>query len=166
MTLAPGVSSSSDAARDAKMLVICSTTKYIGGHSDVIGGAVAFPIGTALKTVGAVFSLAPATKNALTKKPQAPKERAVAYAAAANKKWFNGRGLHAQLLDSVELAAAVGADVNLFADMGKGGNKSAESGLERLMGTYVADLEIKQTVPLDVGVKSMWLVVSVLPPKA
>jgi hypothetical protein len=77
---------------------------YVGAAMGVVHGAISLPVGTAFRAVGSVLSLPGAAIGAVTHKPQKPKERAAAYAAAANEKWLGVRGLRALFVDTEELA--------------------------------------------------------------
>ncbi|KAK8088534.1 hypothetical protein PG997_003495 [Apiospora hydei] len=117
---------------------------YIAAGMGALGGSIALPIGTALRI------------------PKTPRERAVAYVAAANGKWFHGRGLDARLLDSEELAEAVGLSSGRMADLAcehrKGGAQGQMSALEE----WIADVEVsaaESIITLDWSAKTLWLVI-------
>nr|POE78494.1 hypothetical protein CFP56_60726 [Quercus suber] len=76
-----------------------------GNPLGVVSSAVTWPIGLATQILGTVLQV-PA---ALTQKPQTPRARADVYVAAANKKWFHARALHAVLVSTPELADFVAA---------------------------------------------------------
>ncbi|KAK8055745.1 hypothetical protein PG993_000972 [Apiospora rasikravindrae] len=117
---------------------------YAAAGMGALGGSIALPVGTALRF------------------PRTPRERAAAYVAAANGKWFHGRGLDARLLDSEELAEAVGLSAGRMADLAlehrKGGAQGQMSALEE----WIADVEVsaaESIVTLDWGAKTLWLVI-------
>jgi hypothetical protein len=90
---------------------------YVGAAMGVVGGAISLPIGTAFRAVGAAVSLPGAAIGAVTQKPQTPRERAAAYAVAANEKWLGVRRLQAQLVDTAELARIAGLPVTRLLDL-------------------------------------------------
>jgi hypothetical protein len=79
----------------------------LGVVGGVVGGTIALTVGSAAKLVGSAVSL-PGTAIEASVNLKTPRERAEAYAAAANKDWFHKRGLHAHLMNTAELANLVG----------------------------------------------------------
>lgn len=143
----------SDIAKSAKKGDI------FGATFGAIGGIVTIPIFTALGIAGAAASLPGTAIGAIVKKPQTPGQRAAAYAAVANKKWLHARGLHAQMLDSNELAQLLGVPVLEFlkpAQQTK--DRSAAGQLQTLEG-HIAPLEIQQGgATLELETNTIWLV--------
>ncbi|PWY66357.1 hypothetical protein BO94DRAFT_629075 [Aspergillus sclerotioniger CBS 115572] len=107
---------------------------YVKAAFGVVGGAIRLPVGTALRAVGATVSLPGGAVRAVTQKPQTPRERAAAYAAAATEKWLMDRGLRAEVVDTG--VWRVGA-----------------------LEGWVAPLEVFTGSTLVLGVESLWLVV-------
>lgn len=69
----------------------------------VVGGFIGLTVGAAGHIVG---SIASAPLSAM-RKPQTPRERALAYLATANLEWFHQRGLHALLCNTKELSTQI-----------------------------------------------------------
>ncbi|KAF7191729.1 hypothetical protein HII31_06774 [Pseudocercospora fuligena] len=88
----------------------------------VFGGFVGLTVGAASHVVGSVIS---APLSAI-KKPQTPRQRALAYLATANLDWFHSRGLHALLCDSRELSLELNIDVQDLLHRASQSEKSAE----------------------------------------
>lgn len=131
----------------------------VGAAFGVIGGAISLPVATAVKAVGAITSLPGAAVGAVAQKPQTPRERAVAYAAAANKKWLESRGLRAQLVDTQELARFVGASSDQIlqaARSEKSDDADAQMGPLR---THISELTIEKPTGLSLGEQTLWLVI-------
>ncbi|OOG00376.1 hypothetical protein ASPCADRAFT_135975, partial [Aspergillus carbonarius ITEM 5010] len=133
---------------------------YVKAALGVVGGAIRLPVGTALRAVGATVSLPGGAVRAVTQKPQTPRERAAAYAAAATEKWLLARGLRAELVDTVGLAGLVGVGTEEILVRGREDTKggSAREQVRALEG-WVAPLEVFTGSTLDLGVESLWLVV-------
>ncbi|KAK1762327.1 hypothetical protein QBC33DRAFT_501438 [Phialemonium atrogriseum] len=131
----------------------------VGTAVGVIGGLVTLPLGTALRAVGAAASLPVAAVGAVTQKPRTPRERAEAYAAAANEKWFGVRGLCARLVDTPELARIGGVPVTRLLDVAGGcSDRSAEAQIGALNG-YVTELETAKGAQLELGANTLWLMI-------
>ncbi|KAI2630290.1 hypothetical protein GGS26DRAFT_104387 [Hypomontagnella submonticulosa] len=133
---------------------------YIGAARNVIGGAIALPVATAIRAVGATVSLPFAALGAVTSPPKTPKERAVAYAAAANLKWLNRRGLQASLLDTAELCQSLGLSVEELLRIARGANDGSAEAQIKALGTYIAEVEARIPGPLELGAGTFWLVVT------
>ncbi|KAH8662380.1 hypothetical protein BX600DRAFT_437777 [Xylariales sp. PMI_506] len=150
----------------------------LGAAFAVVGGAISLPISAAANTVGATVTLPGSAMAAVSRKPQTPQERAIAYITVANRDWFHPRGVHAQLLDTRGLSALVGAPPPGSGSPGgllevalAGKQADAEAQIQAL-GTYIAGLEIKeqpqpqQQPPqlgpqkLKLGEKTLWLVIT------
>jgi hypothetical protein len=117
------------------------------------------PVGTALRAVGATVSLPFAAINAVAQKPQTPRERATAYAAAANEKWLSARGLKAGLVDTAELARMVELPVSKFLDLASASRDSGAIGMIDALKQYIAELEIFEGNTLSLDANTLWLVV-------
>ncbi|KAI1378569.1 hypothetical protein F4677DRAFT_371576 [Hypoxylon crocopeplum] len=133
---------------------------YIGAATRVIGGTIALPLGTAFRAVGAVLSLPFAAVGALTKDPKTPKERAVAYAAAANVKWLHKRGLEAHLLDTTELSQVLGLPVSELLQAAYATKDPSAAAQLAALGTHIAELEVRTPTALQLGASTFWLVVA------
>ncbi|KAL9110372.1 MAG: hypothetical protein Q9227_005103 [Pyrenula ochraceoflavens] len=134
----------------------------LGAAFGVVTGSISLPIGTALSAVGHVAQLPFATVGAVARKPQTPRERAGAYAAAANKDWFHARGLHAQLVNSVELAELAGISATqLLETVSASEDRSAEGQLNALR-DCIEELEIRApaSTTLEIGGQTLWLVIT------
>lgn len=81
----------------------------------VIGATIGLTVGTALKITGSVVSL-PGTAIGASLNMKTAKDRAEAYAVAANKDWFHKRGLHVQLMNTAELAVHLQVSVQQILD--------------------------------------------------
>ncbi|KXT15733.1 hypothetical protein AC579_1556 [Pseudocercospora musae] len=88
----------------------------------VFGGFVGLTVGAASHVVGSVVS-APLSA---VKKPQTPRQRALAYLATANLDWFHSRGLHALLCDSRELSLELNIGVGDLLQRASRSEKSVE----------------------------------------
>ena len=132
---------------------------YIGAAMGVVGGAISLPVGTAFRAVGGVMSLPGAAMGAVTRKPQTPRERAAAYAAAANEKWLGERGLRAQLVDTEELARIAGLPLTRLMELaGESADRSAASQIHALK-EYINEIETFAGSKLDLGPNTLWLMV-------
>ncbi|KAK8050091.1 hypothetical protein PG994_011821 [Apiospora phragmitis] len=135
---------------------------YISAGMGALGSAIALPVGTALRIVGAAVTLPFAMAGSIAAKPKTPRERAAAYVAAANGRWFHGRGLDARLLDSEELADAVGLAPGRMADLAREHRKGGAQAQMADLGEWIADVEVgaaESIVTLDWGARTLWLVV-------
>lgn len=103
----------------------------IGVVGGLIGGTIGLTVGTAAKLVGSTMSL-PATAIGAAANPKTPKDRAQAYALAANKDWFHKRALHAELLNTAELAVLLGVSVQQILDAAHAQSTSAEGQMNAL----------------------------------
>ncbi|KAI0138338.1 hypothetical protein BJ166DRAFT_544766 [Pestalotiopsis sp. NC0098] len=131
----------------------------VGAAFGVIGGVISLPVGTAVKAIGAITSLPGTAVGAVAQKPQTPRERAVAYAAAANKKWLESRGLRAQLVDTQELARFVGASSDQILQAARSEKSDdAEAQLGPLR-THISELTIEKPTKLSLGEQTLWLVI-------
>jgi hypothetical protein len=131
----------------------------IGAAFGVIGGAITLPISTALNAAGAVVSIPGTTVNAVTKKPQTPRERAVVYTTVANKDWFGPRHLYAQLLDTSELARLLGISSNQILEAALSGKSAdAEAQLNSLR-AHLSEVTLDKPTNLRLGDKTLWLVI-------
>ncbi|XXH02540.1 hypothetical protein Hte_008916 [Hypoxylon texense] len=142
----------------------------VGAAVHAVRGTIALPVATAFRAVGAGVSLPFAALGAVVREPKTPRERAAAYAESANVKWLRRRGLEAHLLDTAELARALGG--------GGGGSSSGLSAGELLqtawsvreypsaaaqlaaLGPWVVDLELGAPGPLELEAGTLWLVVT------
>ncbi|KAK8113770.1 uncharacterized protein PG998_001738 [Apiospora kogelbergensis] len=135
---------------------------YVAAGVGAIGGSIALPVGAALRLIGTAAALPFAVLGSISSKPKTPRERAMAYVAAANGKWFYARGLDARLLDSEELAKAVGLTVGRMADLSKEHRKGGAQAQMAALGEWIADVEVgaaESTLTLDWGKKTLWLVI-------
>jgi len=132
---------------------------YLGSAMGVVSGAIMLPVGTALRAVGAVVSLPGAAISAATQRPQTPRERASAYAAAANEKWLRVRGLRAQLVDTAELARTVGLPVTRLLDLAHTSRDSSAAGQIAALKEYILELETFEGSTLDLGANTLWLTI-------
>lgn len=135
-----------------------------GAALGVVGGAISLTLGTVFGAVGAATAMPATAIGAVAKKPKTPRERAAAYVVVANKDWFNSRGLIASILDTQELCRAVMVDDvrELIEQAGQGKDDTAAGQLQRLE-RYFCDLKVGQTEALELGPKTLWLVVNQLP---
>lgn len=132
----------------------------IGAALGVIGGTVTIPLFTVGGIIGSAASLPGMTIAAAVKKPKTPRQRAIAYIAVANEKWFTPRGLYAVLLDSQELAGVLKVPVSTIATKATGDEGSAQSQLQRFE-SYIEALEVQgEGSALELGTQTMWLVLS------
>lgn len=133
----------------------------VGAAFGVIAGAISLPIATAVGAVGTVMSLPGTTANAVSQKPQTPRQRAVVYITVANRDWFGPRNLHAQLLDTSELAGLLGVSSNQILENALAG-KSADAATQlRSLETHLSelDLSLPTSSTLRIGERTLWLVV-------
>jgi hypothetical protein len=132
---------------------------YIGAAMAVVRGAIALPVVTAVNAVGATISLPFTAINAATQRPQTPRDRAAAYAAATNKKWLGVRGLKAQLVDTVELARTVGLPVSGLLNLAGAARDRGAVAQIGALNDYINELEAFPESTLDLGANTLWLVV-------
>ncbi|OTB04397.1 hypothetical protein M426DRAFT_320768 [Hypoxylon sp. CI-4A] len=133
---------------------------YVGAVTRVVGAAIGIPVGTAIRAVGASISLPFAALGALTQDPKTPRERAVAYAAAANVKWLHKRGLQAHLLDTAELSHAMGLSTDQLLLKTRAAHDESSRGQMAALDAHVADLQVRLQGSLELGAGTLWLVVS------
>jgi hypothetical protein len=133
---------------------------YVGAAMGVVHGVISLPIATAMRAVGATISLPMTAISASMQKPQTPRERAVAYAAAANKKWLGMRGLQAQLVDTAELARTVGLSMTRLLDLARTGIDRSATGQIEALKDYICELETFEGSTLDLGANTLWLMIS------
>ncbi|CAI4214334.1 unnamed protein product [Parascedosporium putredinis] len=132
----------------------------LGAAVGVIRGAVSIPVSAAIGLVHATVSAPLSTLSAVAKKPQTPRERAVAYLAVANRDWLQARGLRAEIMDSGELGDLVGASAEALVNCaGTAGSADAAGQLKALQ-KYLKPLEFKEPGDLQLGVDSLWLVLT------
>ncbi|CAJ2501841.1 Uu.00g046940.m01.CDS01 [Anthostomella pinea] len=128
------------------------------GVSAIVQGGIALPLGFALRTVGAIFSL----PGAVARRPLTPRERADVYVACANRDWFHPRGLHAALMDGRGLAQVVGGGVGAEELVGRawvGGQGTGAGDQMAVLERYLAPLEIAMpATPMGLEVGTLWLV--------
>ncbi|KAI0882247.1 uncharacterized protein GGS22DRAFT_195980 [Annulohypoxylon maeteangense] len=137
---------------------------YIGAATHtIIGGGVWLPVATAVRAVGAAVSLPFAVLGATVEDPKTPRERAEAYACAANAKWLHRRGLEAHLLETTELAPVLGLGVEEMLGLARGAKDRGAKAQLAALGAYVADVEVKGEVGLELGAITFWLVVTQKP---
>ncbi|KAI1465423.1 uncharacterized protein F4812DRAFT_466376 [Daldinia caldariorum] len=135
----------------------------VGAAVRVVGATIGIPVATALRAAGAAVSLPFAALDAVGREPKTPKERARAYAAAANVKWLHRRGLHSLLLDTAELARDVLGGLSadeVLRTARRARDSSAPAQLAALAARYIADLEIRTPLTLELGAGTLWLVVT------
>lgn len=132
---------------------------YAGAAVGVVGGAIGLPVGTAFRAVGAAVSLPFAAIRGVTSKPQTPRERATAYAEAANKKWLVQRGLRAQLVDTAELARTAGIPVTRLLDLARASGDSSAAVQLGSLKEYLSELEVFTGSKLELGANTLWLTI-------
>jgi hypothetical protein len=81
----------------------------------VIGATIGLTVGTALKITGSAMSL-PGTAIGASLSMKSAKDRAEAYAIAANKDWLHKRNLHVQLMSTAELAVYLHISIQQILD--------------------------------------------------
>ncbi|KAI0895955.1 hypothetical protein F4806DRAFT_76615 [Annulohypoxylon nitens] len=137
---------------------------FIGAATHtIIGGGVWLPVATAVRAVGAAVSLPFAVLGATVEDPKTPKERAEAYALAANAKWLHRRGLEAHLLETGELAPVLGlAPEQMLAMAKKSGDADALAQLGAL-GAHVAEVRLRGPTEVELGALTFWLVITQKP---
>ncbi|KAI1077429.1 hypothetical protein F5B20DRAFT_552543 [Whalleya microplaca] len=133
---------------------------FLAAARGVVGGAIALPVATSIRAVGAITSLPGAVAGAVAKKPQTPKERAVAYAAAANIEWFHRRGLNVALLDSTELSQTLLMPVNELLDTAHTAKDSTAAGQLAALETHIAEIEVDAPYTLELGAMTFWVVIT------
>ncbi|KAE9362762.1 hypothetical protein N431DRAFT_433531 [Stipitochalara longipes BDJ] len=133
---------------------------YVGAAMGVVHGTIMLPVTTALRAVGATLSLPMTAINAAAKKPLTPRERATAYAAAANDKWLSMRGLQAQLVDTAELARTVGLPMTRLLNLARTGSDRSAVGQIEALKEYICELEISEGSTFDLEASTLWLMIS------
>ncbi|KAI1657785.1 hypothetical protein F4813DRAFT_389523 [Daldinia decipiens] len=133
---------------------------FIGAAFHVVGATIGIPVATALRAAGAAVVLPFAAINAVSREPKTPKERAVAYIAAANIKWLHRRGLDAHLLDTAELGQVLGLSVDELLQASRGAKDASAEGQLGALGSHIAELNIRVPGPLELGAGTFWLVVT------
>ncbi|KAF3057460.1 hypothetical protein GL218_06113 [Daldinia childiae] len=132
----------------------------VGAAFQVVGATIGIPVATALRAAGAAIVLPFAAINAVSREPKTPKERAVAYTAAANIKWLNRRGLDACLLDTAELGQVLGLSVDELLQTPRGAKDASAEAQLATLGSYIAELNVRVPGPLELGAETFWLVVT------
>jgi hypothetical protein len=132
---------------------------YLGAAAGTVIGAIRLPVGTALRAAGAAISLPFAAIGAVTHRPQTPRERAAAYAAAANKKWLSQRGLQVKLVDTVELAGILGLSATRLLDIAESGIDRSATGQIEALREYICGLETFEGSRLQLGSNTLWLLI-------
>ncbi|PIA91574.1 hypothetical protein CB0940_09360 [Cercospora beticola] len=105
----------------------------------VLGGTIALTVGAASHVVTSVVT----APTSIIKKPRTPRERAFAYLAAANKDWFQARGLQAMLLDTNELAAELTITAHEIVDAGGVAGRDSPQVLANGLEKWLAPLHIR-----------------------
>ena len=106
-------------------------TNPVGLVGGVIGATIGLTVGTAAKVVGSTMSL-PGTAIAASASVKTPKERAEAYTTAANKDWFHKRSLHAELMNTAQLATLLQTSVQQILDTVHARSSTAEDQMNAL----------------------------------
>jgi hypothetical protein len=132
----------------------------IGAALGVVGGTVTIPLFAVGGLIATAASLPGMTIAAAVKKPKTPRQRAAAYIAVANEKWFAARGLYAVLLDSLELAEVLQKPVSAITEEATRKELSVGAQL-RSLEAHVEKLEVQEpNATLDLGKQTLWLVLS------
>ncbi|KAK4623102.1 uncharacterized protein CLAFUR5_07508 [Fulvia fulva] len=107
----------------------------------VIGGATGHFFGGVGHLVGSIFNV----PLSMLQNPKTPRERAIVYITAANKKWFHGRGLHALLLDTSELGSMIGISGQelLGATRSRCGPSGDAVHQMQALNTWLGDIEVR-----------------------
>ena len=132
---------------------------YVGAAMGAVSGAIFLPVGAAFRAVGATISLPFTALQAVAQKPQTPRERAIAYAAAANEKWLGARGLKAGLVDTAELARMLDIPVSRLLDLASLAKDRGATGVIDALKEYIDELETFEGSSLSLGTNTLWLVV-------
>lgn len=129
-----------------------------GNIIGVVGGVISVPVVGAFGVVRAVVGLPGSAVGAIVKKPRTPAQRAAAYAAVANKKWLHARGLHAQLLDTSELAQCLGVSAS---DLLRSSGGSPAAAQLAGLADRIAPLEVQPgNEALELSAGTLWLFVA------
>lgn len=104
----------------------------------VIGGTLGLTIGTAGHIVDSVLKF----PGRLVQKPQTPRERADAYVATANRDWLNQRGLHARIVDTVQLADLADTSVDSFVRSNKRGRSVGDQLV--VLQEWIAEMDVHE----------------------
>ncbi|KHO00433.1 uncharacterized protein MAM_01211 [Metarhizium album ARSEF 1941] len=130
-----------------------------GVAAGVVGGAISIPMHAALGAVHTIFQIPGSAVSAISRTPRTPLQRAATYAAVANQDWLDGRGLHAVLLDTKQLAAMVHVPGDKFLEMAAVGGKSgtAAATMSALDG-HVEKLNMLGDEAVVLSDTSLWLV--------
>jgi hypothetical protein len=133
----------------------------IGAAFGVVGGAVSIPVVSALSAAGTATALPGSVVGAIFKRPQTPQQRAEAYAAVANKKWLNDRGLHAQLLTTVQLSQMLGLSETALLGMVQQAKSPSAAYQLRVLASRIAPLDVDETAQLELAPNTLWLVLTI-----
>ncbi|CAI6099927.1 unnamed protein product [Clonostachys chloroleuca] len=137
----------------------------IGAAFGVIGGAISIPVHSALATVGTAVSLPSHAIGAVVKKPQTPYQRAVAYVAVANKKWFTGRGLHAVLAHSPELEHLLALPTGTLVQKAQAEEAPSAAIQLKALEEHIAAVLVPEKAPLELSTGTLWLVLFPVSPE-
>ena len=132
-----------------------------GDAAGVVRGTIGLTLGSVGRVIGTVVSLPGAAIQAATLKPKTPRQRAEAYILAANKDWFNSRGLMASLLNTRELVDALDINIETFLNTARGQKKRLADEQLRELKPWIDDLELqnnKNEKPFNLERHTLWLV--------
>lgn len=135
----------------------------IGAALGTIGGAISIPFFGAIGTVAAATTLPFNIIGAVAQKPRTPYERAVAYAAVANGKWLQARGLQANIMRSDELAQLVGTTPTALLDASRGGEHPTAAGQLSALQEHIAQVLVQEKASLELAIDTLWLVLVPIP---
>ncbi|KAI1774814.1 hypothetical protein F4818DRAFT_452242 [Hypoxylon cercidicola] len=134
---------------------------FVGAAVHVVAGSVALPLAATFRAVGASIALPMAAVGAVVREPKTPRERAAAYAESANVRFLRRRGLEARLLDTDELARALGLSAAELLRTARAAKEypSAEAQI-RALAARVVELDLSGPGHLELEASTLWLVVT------
>lgn len=135
----------------------------VGAAMGTIGGAISIPFNAAISTVVAATTLPANVIGAIAKKPRTPYERAVAYAAVANGKWLQGRGLQAHIMDTGKLAELLGMTTTALLDVSRGGEHPTAAGQLSSLQGHIAEVLVQEKAGMELAIDTLWLVLVPIP---
>ena len=153
-------------AKEAKAVSkeIASSVKrgdVFSAAGSALGGTISLPLSFTFGLLDTALALPASTVGAIVKRPKTPGQRAAAYAAVANEKWLHTRGLHAQMLDSNELAQILGITVADFLSPAQQSKDPSPSGQIRALEGRLAALEVNQEQgQLELETNTIWMVLA------
>ncbi|KOS19188.1 hypothetical protein ESCO_000482 [Escovopsis weberi] len=133
---------------------------FFGVVGNVLEAAIFLPIAVTFGVIGAALSLPGSAIAAAFRRPKTPFERASNYVTVANQHWLHQRKLHAQLMDTSQLARAIHASPEELLKSAVVFTGSPSSGQLDTLHPRLEAIDCRvEDVNLQLDMASLWLVV-------